>query len=65
MAALDAGARHVMGRDVLLRAVVGLTLVPHGLRSAFGMFPSTGGQSHNMTEFVDELDRDGYRPAKC
>jgi uncharacterized membrane protein YphA (DoxX/SURF4 family) len=50
--------------QMLLRAAVGLTLVPHGLRSAFGMFPSTGGQSHNMTEFVDELDRDGYRPAK-
>jgi len=29
--------------EMLLRAVVGLTLVPHGLRSAFGMFPSTGG----------------------
>jgi uncharacterized membrane protein YphA (DoxX/SURF4 family) len=50
--------------EMLLRAVVGFTLVPHGLRSAFGMFPSTGGQSHNMTEFVGELDRDGYRPAK-
>src|SRR6516225_1497310 len=37
--------------EMLLRAAVGLTLVPHGLRSAFGMFPSTGGQSHNMTEF--------------
>ena len=50
--------------EMLLRAVVGLTLVPHGLRSAFGMFPSTGGQSRNLTEFVDELDRGGYRPAK-
>ena len=27
--------------EALLRAVVGLTLVPHGLRSTFGMFPST------------------------
>ena len=50
--------------EMLLRAVVGLTLVPHGLRSAFGMFPSTGGQSRNLTEFVDELDRGGYHPAK-
>ena len=50
--------------EMLLRTVVGLTLVPHGLRSAFGMFPSTGGQSHNLTEFVDELERDGYRPGK-
>jgi uncharacterized membrane protein YphA (DoxX/SURF4 family) len=50
--------------EMLLRAVVGLTLVPHGLRTAFGWFPSTGGQSHNLTEFVDELDRGGYRPGK-
>ena len=50
--------------EALLRAVVGLTLVPHGLRSAFGMFPSTGAQSHNLTEFANELDRDGYHPGK-
>jgi putative oxidoreductase len=50
--------------EALLRAAVGLTLVPHGLRSAFGMFPSTGAQSLNMTQFADELDRGGYRPAK-
>jgi putative oxidoreductase len=50
--------------EMLLRAAVGLTLVPHGLRSAFGMFPSNGEQSHNMTEFVDELERGGYRPGK-
>ena len=42
--------------EALLRAVVGLTLVPHGLRSTFGMFPSTGAQSHNLTEFANELD---------
>jgi putative oxidoreductase len=50
--------------EMLLRATVGLTLVPHGLRTAFGLFPSTGGQSHNLSEFVDELDRGGYRPGK-
>jgi putative oxidoreductase len=50
--------------EALLRVVVGLTLVPHGLRTAFGMFASTGGQSHNMTEFVKELDDGGYQPAK-
>jgi len=50
--------------EALLRAVVGLTLVPHGLRSTFGMFPSTGAQSHNLTEFADELDRGGYRPGR-
>jgi putative oxidoreductase len=50
--------------EALLRAVVGLTLIPHGLRTAFGMFPSTGGQSHNLAEFVDELERDGYHPGR-
>jgi putative oxidoreductase len=50
--------------EALLRVVVGLTLVPHGLRSMFGMFPSTGAQSHNLTEFADELDRGGYHPGR-
>jgi putative oxidoreductase len=50
--------------EALLRAVVGLTLVPHGLRSAFGMFRSTGALSHNLKEFADELDHGGYHPGK-
>src|SRR4029450_8474211 len=50
--------------EALLRAVVGLALVPHGLRNTFGMFPSTGVQSHNLTELAKQLDRDGYRPGK-
>ena len=28
--------------EALLRVVVGLWLVPHGLRMAFGFFPTTG-----------------------
>jgi hypothetical protein len=28
------------------------------------MFPSTGAQSHNLTEFANELDGGGYRPGK-
>src|SRR5262245_65496814 len=50
--------------EALLRAVVGLTLVPHGLRSTFGMFPSSGAQSLNLTEFANELDSGGYHPGK-
>src|SRR5262249_58365040 len=50
--------------EALLGAVVGLALVPHGLRNTFGMFPSTGVQSHNLTELARQLDRDGYRPGK-
>jgi uncharacterized membrane protein YphA (DoxX/SURF4 family) len=36
----------------------------HALRSAFGMFQSTGAVSHNLKEFADELDHDGYHPGK-
>src|SRR5260370_11099068 len=50
--------------EALLRVVAGLALVPHGLRNTFGMFPSTGVQSHNLTELARQLDRDGYRPRK-
>ena len=38
--------------EALLRVVAGLALVPHGLRNTFGMFPSTGVQSHNLTELA-------------
>jgi putative oxidoreductase len=50
--------------EALLRAVVGLALVPHGLRNTFGMFPGTGVQAHNLTALAKQLDRDGYRPGK-
>jgi len=50
--------------EALLRIVVGLALVPHGLRNTFGIFPGTGVQSHNLTELAKQLDRDGYRPGK-
>src|SRR5256885_14632511 len=44
--------------EALLRVVVGLALVPHGLRNTFGMFPSTGVQSHSLTALARQLDRD-------
>jgi putative oxidoreductase len=46
----------------LLRIVVGLALVPHGLRNTFGFFPNTGVQAHSLAELAEQLDRDGYRP---
>jgi putative oxidoreductase len=49
---------------VLLRAAVGLALVPHGLRNTFGFWPSTGVRAHNLTELAQQLDNDGYRPGK-
>ncbi len=50
--------------EALLRAGVGLALVPHGLRNTFGMFATTGVRSHNLTELAKQLDEDGYRPGK-
>jgi putative oxidoreductase len=50
--------------EALLRAMVGLALVPHGLRNTFGMFPTTGVRSHNLRELAKQLDEDGYRPGR-
>jgi putative oxidoreductase len=50
--------------EALLRAWVGLALIPHGLRNTFGFFPKTGIRSHNLTELAAQLDGDGYRPGK-
>ncbi len=46
----------------LLRVVVGLALVPHGLRNTFGLFPDTGAVSLNLKDLAVGLDRSGYRP---
>ena len=48
--------------DALLRAAVGLALVPHGLRNTFGFFPNTGVRAHNLAELAKQLHEDGYRP---
>src|ERR1700682_2438304 len=50
--------------EALLRAVVGLALVPHGLRMAFGFFPATGGAVRELSLIGGALDRWGYRPGK-
>jgi putative oxidoreductase len=46
----------------LLRVVVGLALVPHGLRNTFGLFPNTGAVSLNLKALATGLDQSGYRP---
>jgi len=46
----------------LLRIVVGLALVPHGLRNTFGLFPNTGAVSLNLKDLAAGLDQSGYRP---
>ena len=50
--------------DALLRAAVGLALIPHGLRNTFGFFPNTGVRAHNLTDLAKQLDETGYRPGK-
>jgi putative oxidoreductase len=46
----------------LLRVVVGLVLVPHGLRMTFGWFADTGLGVTNLKMLAAQLDQDGYRP---
>jgi putative oxidoreductase len=48
----------------LLRIVVGLALVPHGLRNTFGLFPNSGAVALNLKELAAGLDRGGYRPGR-
>jgi putative oxidoreductase len=48
--------------EVLLRVVVGLTLVPHGLRMTFGWFAGTGLGVTNLEALAAELDESGFRP---
>jgi putative oxidoreductase len=50
--------------EALLRIVVGLALVPHGLRMTFGLFPGTGLGVHNLAALAEQLDRTGYRPGR-
>jgi putative oxidoreductase len=50
--------------EALLRAVVGLALVPHGLRMTFGFFGNTGQPLRNIGMLADYLDQQGYRPGR-
>jgi putative oxidoreductase len=50
--------------EALLRAAVGLALVPHGLRMTFGFFPNTGQPLRNISMLANYLDKQGYRPGK-
>jgi putative oxidoreductase len=50
--------------EAVLRIAIGLCLVPHGLRTYFGMFPNTGMPINSLPMLVDVLDREGYRPGR-
>jgi len=48
--------------ETLLRIAVGLLLIPHGLRMAFGFFPNTGMPTKNLWLTMSDFDQWGYRP---
>ena len=48
--------------ETLLRVVVGLWMVPHGLRMSFGFFPTTGLPQHSVNMLAVDRDKWGYRP---
>jgi putative oxidoreductase len=48
----------------LIRVVLGLALVPHGLRFSFGMFPNSGSRALSLEALWTMLDAHGYRPGK-
>ncbi len=48
--------------DAALRVAVGLLLIPHGLRFAFGMFADTGNPNQTIGQLARSLDSWGYRP---
>ena len=50
--------------EALLRAAVGLALIPHGLRLFYGFFPGTGVNIGSFGKFAEILDRTGYRPGR-
>src|SRR3981189_3656120 len=50
--------------EALLRLMVGVALVPHGLRMTFGLFAHSGLKVRNLTQLATQLDGDGYRPGR-
>jgi putative oxidoreductase len=48
--------------ETAIRILVGLALVPHGMRFAFGMFPNSGSRALSMTALTGVLARSGYWP---
>jgi putative oxidoreductase len=48
--------------EALLRFIVGMAMVPHGLRMSLGYFKNTGGPPGTLASVVQMYDRKGYRP---
>ena len=50
--------------EALLRAGIGLALIPHALRLFYGYFPGTGVNIGSFAKFAEILDKTGYRPGR-
>jgi putative oxidoreductase len=48
--------------EALLRFIVGLAIVPHGLRMCLGYFKGTGIAASSVRDVTNMFDRKGYRP---
>jgi putative oxidoreductase len=48
--------------EALLRFVVGMAMVPHGLRMCLGYFKGTGGPVSSVRDVAAMYDRKGFRP---
>ena len=48
--------------EALLRFIVGMAMVPHGVRMSLGYFKNTGGPPGTLDSVVQMYDRKGYRP---
>lgn len=50
--------------ETLIRAIVGLALIPHALRFCFGMFANSGSRALSIEILIAGLERSGYRPGR-
>ncbi len=50
--------------EALLRVIVGLALVPHGLRMTFGWISGTGLKVDSLKALAAQLDQTGYRTGR-
>ena len=50
--------------ETLIRAIVGLALIPHALRFCFGLFPNSGSRALSIDILTAGLERSGYRPGR-
>jgi putative oxidoreductase len=50
--------------EALLRFIVGMALVPHGLRMCFGFFRGTGIAISSVQGVAEMFDKKGYQPGK-